>query len=270
MSATTQGNMLRFGALPYLAARPLIEGIERSDNIDLIRSSPAEMVTLLANGTLDVAMLGPMEILQLGSPTWILPCGCISSTGPALLMRLFGRVPSRRMRTVWVETGTLSASAIVRLLWVMAFQTELRIIPFSAAEIAPPADADGVVVVGDRVVADPPLGYEYQTDLARMWHRYTGLPLVFSAWTAVDEFAARQARDVLLAAQNIGLQHLSKTAREMARAHGWPADLALREITQHLKYEWTPAAMDGLHEFADLARAFGICDAEKSHEIEFI
>ena len=268
MSANTQGHMLRFGSLPYLAARPLIEGIERSANIDLIRTTSTEMVTLLSNGTLDVAMLGPMELLQLGSPVWILPCGCISSTGPTLMTRLFGRVPARRIRTVWAESG--SASAIVKLLWAMAFRTELRIVPFNPAEVTPPADADAVVMMGDRVVADPPFGYEYQTDLARMWHRHTGLPLVFAAWASVDEFAAKQARDVLLATQEMSSLARSQVAAKLAKAHGWPEDLARRELVQDLNYEWTPAAMDGLHEFADLARAFGICSAEKSYEIEFV
>jgi len=256
--------------MPYLAARPLIQGVQPSEDVDLLRAPPAELTGLLANGTVDVALLGPAELLQLGTRVWLSPIGGIASIGPALMIRLFGRIPGRRVRTVWAESETLTAAAVVRVLWAMAFKTDLHVIPFRANEVTPPADAEAVVLAGDRVVTDPPMGFDYQTDLARMWHRHTGLPLPFAVWAATDKGMAERVEDVLADARQTEPDERLEIARQFGPSYGWPTDLAERELTQHLDYDVTPALLDGLFEFSDLAKECGLVKGESDRMISLV
>jgi len=216
----------------------------------------------LASDMLDAAMVDPMSLLQLGAPAWIIPAGAISSTGPSLFCRLFANARPRDVRTIWAGVGAGSGVALARVLWAMAYHRDLRVIPLTTDEADLPSDAEAVVVVGDRVVASPPLGFDHQTDLAAMWHRRTGLPFVFSVWVATDLNRAKAIGDLLAETAPIDRDKAGEIAERFAPSYGWPTDLALREITSSLDYELTDPQIDSIAEFADLAQAHGIIGSE--------
>lgn len=266
---SSNDRLVRLGVLPYLAARPLISGLDQMPNVELVRARPSDMAALLASGMVDAAMLGPMDVLQFGGPMWILPAGAISSTGPALFARLFAQVRPQRVRTIWADTGATTVVGLAKVLWSMAYQQSLRLIPLSD-DGAVPDDAEAMIGVGDRVVTAPPLGFDFQTDLAAMWHRRTGLPFVFALWAAANESRARDVNELLIAAGQDRGDQLEQIAESFGPTYGWPIDLAKRELTSGLGYEMTDTQLDSVYEFADLADSFGIVGSGRSAEISVV
>lgn len=256
----------RLAVLPSLAARPLIEGLDVSARVELIRAMPGEMMSLLAGDTVEVGMFGPVELQRFARPLVILPAGCISVAGPSLLARVFSRVPPEELRIVWAEAGALSARGLVEVLWAMYYRRHVRLIPFKAGVSTVPADAEAILVTDDRVVADPPFGFDFQIDLGAMWHRLTGLPFVFAAWAATNLAHVELLNEWLAEAWQKAQPDLKKIAHAYGPAYGWPADLAERELTQHIGYDFTEEHIEGLQEFFDLAETVGVIEA--AHPIQ--
>ena len=161
-----------------------------------------------------------------------------------------------------------TVSALVRILWAAAYGRSLRIVPFSPGRFAPPDDAEAAVVVGDRVVADPPLGYDYQIDLGAMWQRITGLPFVLAVWGATDLAHMGTLNKLLSESRRQGVARLAEIAEQHASAYGWPEDLARRELTENLQYELTSDQVEGLVEFFHMAETFGVIDTVVPLRIE--
>ena len=55
--------------------------------------------------------------------------------------------------------------------------------------------AEAVLLIGDKVVTDPAIGYDYQIDLGAMWYEMTGLPFVFAAWVLSKEYSMPAAEE---------------------------------------------------------------------------
>lgn len=251
----------RVAVWPHLAARPLIEGLDASSQVELLRARPGEMQQLLAGDIAEVAMLGPVELQRFKRPLVILPAGCIASRGPTSLVRMFSHVRPDRVRVAWVASGDPSARGLAEVLWSVAYGRHLRVIPFAGPASQAPADAEAVLVAGDRVMADPPIGFDYQIDLGAMWHRHTGLPFVHAVWAGTELAHLELLNGLLADARKRGQAHAAEIAAHFGPAYGWPEDLAARELTEHLSYGLTAAEIDGLEEFFDLAQTVGIIDS---------
>ncbi|HDZ20164.1 MAG TPA: hypothetical protein ENH80_00640 [Phycisphaerae bacterium] len=257
----------RLAVLPYLAARPLIEGLDASAEVELIRSSSADMPRWLASDTAELAMLSPVDLQRFARPLVILPAGCIASDGPTMLVRLFSRVPPEDIQAVWTDPASHSTMGLAEVLWSMKYHRHLRTVPLATHLSDLPADAEAILLTGDCVVADPPLGFDYQIDLGAMWQRLTGLPFVFAVWAATELAHAELLNELLLDARELGRKRLGEIAQRYGPAYGWPVDLARRELTQHLSYELTDEHLEGLQEFFDLAKTAGVIDSARPIQV---
>jgi chorismate dehydratase len=247
-------------AFPYLNARPLTYGLEQSSDVVVRRGAPAAMARALASGQANAALLPVADLARLAGRVTVLPAGCIACAGPTLTARIFSRVPPREITHLWADSNSSTATALAKILWRVNYSRRLSVIPFDAALVEPPADAQACLVKGDRVVADPPFGYDWQLDLGAMWFEMTGLPMVFAVWAADD--AADQAGlfKMLSESRRQGQEHLVEIAHKLGPSYGWPEDLAERYLTRYLQLEFTEACRDGLHEFLDLAVEMEIMD----------
>ncbi len=94
-----------------------------------------------------------------------------------------------------------------------------------------------LLLIGDKVVCDEPVGYPHQLDLGEAWKQLTGLPFVFAVWTAragVELVNCRSdCRAKVEGWRTIGWP-------TYAVPTGWPADIAKRYLTEHLKFDVGP------------------------------
>jgi predicted solute-binding protein len=225
---------VRFGAVSYLNARPLIEGLS-----PLVLATPAELADRHARGEVDVALLpvaageamGLRRVGRLG----------IAAEGPVESVLLFLRRPLEDVRTVALDPASRTSRALTRLLLEDALSLAPRYVD-------PPADAE--LLIGDaalvRGATDEP-----RLDLAEEWTRWTGLPFVFAAW-----YGDPRAEADLEAAYGRGQGHLARYARDAAL--GLPAKALERYLRERIRFRIGPREEEGLAQFLARGRARGL------------
>ncbi len=127
---------------------------------------------------------------------------------------------------------------------------------------APPEgeEPEAILMLGDKVVTEPPLGFDWQIDLGAMWHEMTGLPFVVAVWAASDPADCRDLYRILTAARLRGTRDMERIVRDYAVPRDWPADLASQYLTSHLQYDFGEAQREGMEEFFYLAADCGAID----------
>jgi len=257
----------RVATVPYAGSLPLVEGLDDHREVELLSGAPSHLGEMLVNNQADVAQLPCIELQRLGTPVQVVPAGGISSIGPTLTVRVFSNVPAEELELLWADASACSSVALARMLWAENYRRRLTVIPFEPIRQKPAEDAQGILLIGDKVVASPPLGYEWQFDLGAMWFELTGLPFVFTVWAARLDTDCDRIYQILLAARRLGQQRLERIAREYAPVHGWPDDLAIRHLTKSTRFEFDDAQREGMEEFFERAEDFGII--EKSQPVRF-
>jgi predicted solute-binding protein len=225
---------VRFGAVSYLNARPLIEGLA-----PVVLANPADLVERHARGEVDVALLpvaageamGLRRVGQLG----------IAAEGPVESVLLFLRRPQGEVRTVALDPASRTSRALTRLLLEEA-------LGLSPEYVEAPADAE--LVIGDaalvRGATDEP-----RLDLAAEWTRWTGLPFVFAAW-----YGDPRAAPALEEAYAKGCHSLGRYAREAGL--GLPGPRLERYLRDRIRYRIGPREEEGLARFLARGRARGL------------
>ena len=140
------------------------------------------------------------------------------------------------------------------------------------------AGPEALLLIGDKVVTDPPEGYGWEIDLGAAWRELTDLPAVFAVWAMHPKGSLwgnkRRVAEVartLADARRRGTARAQEIATVGARAFGWPEDLARKYLTQHLQYKLTDRHRQGIevlhalaakHELIPRVRPLTFCPAE--------
>lgn len=257
----------RIGAVSFFNSRPLLEGLEQVPQIDVARRVPSELRTLLEGRQVEAALLPTIDLQQSHLDLTVLPAGCIASSGTVLTVRVFSHVAAEKIRTVWADTDSHTSVALAQVLWHFLFKTELRVVPFTPGHSDVCEDAQAALMIGDKVVTAPPIGYDYQFDLGRMWFEMTGLPFVYAVWAARADSDHEQLYRVLSAARRDGEENLHELAQKYGPVYGWPEDMATRYYTRNLEFDFTDAHREGLEEFFALAEEAGVIEMTRPVEI---
>src|SRR5262245_53829863 len=107
---------IRVGAVNYLNTKPLIWNLAvASTTIDLRLDVPSRLADQLAAGELDVALIPVIEYFR-GVNYSIIPNIAIASRGPVLSVTLFSRVNWQEIRSVALDEGSRTSSALTRIL----------------------------------------------------------------------------------------------------------------------------------------------------------
>lgn len=225
---------MRYGAVSYLNARPLIEGLA-----PLVLATPAELVEHQRRGEVDVALLPVAAGEAMGLPR-VGHLG-IAAEGPVESVLVFLRRELSLVRTVALDPASRTSRALTRLLLEDAHGLSPRYVD-------PPADAE--LLIGDaalvRGATDEP-----HLDLAEEWTRWTGLPFVFAAW-----YGDPAAGPALEEAYARGEQEIPRYAREC----GLPLPPARLEryLRERIRFRIGPREEEGLARFVASGRARGL------------
>jgi chorismate dehydratase len=225
---------VRFGAVAYLNARPLTEGLA-----PLVLDSPAGLARRFALGEVDVALLPVAAALEAGAPR-VGRLG-IAAEGPVESVLLFLRTAPGRVRTLAADPASRTSNVLAELLLRRAYGAAPRL-------VSGPADAE--VCIGDRALVRGE-GTEERLDLAEAWGRWSGLPFVFAAWHGDP-----RAEAALEAAHARGTERIADYAR--AAGIGLPAARLERYLRERIRYRIGPREEQGLARFVAEGRRLGL------------
>lgn len=260
-------DIVRIGAVRYLNSKPLIEGLsELAPRAQLVLDLPSRLADNLALGNLDVALIPSVEAFA--DPDYeIVSDACVATRGPVLSVKLYSRVPPGEIQRLALDEGSRTSAALVRIILAERFGVTPQVEALPMGCSVDQANADAVLLIGDRAMHPPDETFHTVWDLGQYWSEWTGLPFVFAMWvtrTGVDlggvEASLSQARDR-------GLDQLSRIAAREAPELGISHQRAADYLKHNLHFRLGSAERNGLRLFHHLAAANGL--APDNAEIRF-
>lgn len=242
--------MTRIGAVSYLNTKPLIFGLKDAlpagDSLTL--NLPSRLAAKLAVGELDVALIPSVEFLR-GSDYRIVSDAAIACRGPVWSVRLVSRVPVRQIKRLALDEGSRTSAAMVRMLLWQMYRLQPETTVLSMEESPESADADAVLVIGDRAMHPERGVYSEIWDLGDRWCRHTETPFVFAMWVARPGVDVDYLESILQDCRDAGEQHLESIAATHAAAHGLTNEDLYRYFAENLHFRLGVGERAGLQRF---------------------
>jgi chorismate dehydratase len=241
---------LRIGSVSYLNAKPLIYGLDDADHLRLTLKVPAKLIDGLRDKRFDVALLPIIDYQRLDDVR-LLTSGGIGCDGPTLTVRIFSHVPVDEIQTLCCDVHSHTSVALARVILAERYHRRPKFVDFEHSRDS--QNVEAMLLIGDKVVCEEPAGYAHQLDLGHAWKELTKLPFVFAAWVARGDADLGDLPRQLERSKLEGMAHLDEIVQKEAIPRGWPADLAMRYMTEYLKYDIGPRQIDAIRLFHQLA-----------------
>ncbi|MEI8375911.1 MAG: menaquinone biosynthesis protein [Planctomycetota bacterium] len=246
------------GAVNYLNARPLMFALPQFlPEADIVVDFPSRLADGLAGGRFDVALIPSIEYLRQPGLR-IASDAVIACDGPVRSVKLHGRVPIERVKTLALDEGSRTSAALAQILLRERFDLKPSLLPLPLDSMPVDCSADAVVVIGDRGMLAPGEDLAFIWDLGEEWARWTGLPFVFALWAARPHIQATRIDRALAAARDEGLTRLPEIARLASPEVGIPESECLSYLRDNLEFHLGPRQQEGLDRFYQLAKRHGL------------
>ena len=249
---------LRIGAVPYLNARPLVDGLAEDPRVEYSEDHPSRLAARLHEGMLDVALASSVETLR--DDVRFVPHLGIASRGPVWSVRLIGRVDPRQADTVALDGASLTAAMLTRIVFEKFLGREVNFTRTDPAPDPTATDADATLIIGDPALlfdAQRASGDLQSLDLGQAWSDATGLPFVWALWLAGPDTDLGAASTILRDARQRSSGRTEQHV-DWGRCHLPLSDEHLRRyLTEIMVYELGDREMEGLRAFQALARGLG-------------
>jgi len=237
------------GLVSYLNTSPFRYGLRRLGHTNWVNDVPARLLPLIESGQVDAAILPAFDVLS--NPDFpVLPGSCIASHGAALSVKLFSRIPLRRVATVALDTSSHTSAALARVILAMqdCHPTYVTMPPNLTAMLSA---ADAALLIGDPCMRADASGLVV-TDLGKEWLRLTGLPFVFAVWAARPGVDFPALTRLITEAKQAGISNIDKVADEESARVGLGRDECLVYLRDHMRYDLNKPEQKGLERFRQL------------------
>ena len=249
---------LRVGAVNYLNSKPLIERLtEFAPEIDLQLDLPSRLADRMAAGELDVGLIPVIEYFR-GEGYTFIPGIAIASRGPVLSVTLFSRVPWPEIRSVALDEGSRTSSALAQILLRKRHGVTPDVRPLAIDARAEEVSADAVLLIGDRAMRACLPGFRHAYDLGEEWSRWTDLPMVYAVWAVRGGVELGPTEAAFHRAKEYGLARTGEIAEREAPALGLDAGYCRRYLDTLIRYDLGPREVAGMRKYQELAAELGL------------
>lgn len=255
---------LKISAISYLNTAPLMWDFERGDagaDFDISYTVPSACAQALGEGTADIGII-PAAAYATIPDLVIIPDVAIAARRAIRSILLVSKVPVDRIRTVALDTSSMTSVALTKILFAKWLGGEREY-----TDMAP--DLDGMLAACDAalLIGDPALQVDrtryFTLDLAEEWIARTGKSFVFAFWAIRREAVA--GRDgaaitgVFKASRDHGLspKNLETIAQEWAPRLNLPLSAIRSYLANNIHYYLDPPCLEGLALFYRLGAEIG-------------
>ncbi|MEO7454588.1 MAG: menaquinone biosynthesis protein [Fimbriimonadales bacterium] len=246
----------RLGCVPFLNAKPLIAWFSAGDEAEaeVVFEDPSLLGPMVDRGEVDAAIASSFFAVQ--DPTLKIAAGVsISSTGPVRSVRLFSRVPFAEIKTLALDSASMTSNHLAQIILAEQFGTRTSCETRQANLTDMLNDCDAAVLIGDAGMQADGSGL-HVLDLGEAWKLMTGEPFVWAFWVGrnglTDQLAAK-----LLRAKEFGKQEVSSIAESAAAEIGIAYATALEYLTTAIDFDLTTAHLSGFKRYAQYCQAMG-------------
>lgn len=214
---------LRIGVVPYLNARPLVDGLDRHADLRLDRRAPARLAEALWKGDLDAALI-PAFALGVRHGTRAVQGVAIGSDGPVRSVLLCCRRAPGEIRRWAPDPDSLSSNALASILLAERYGVN----PTTASR----EEADAVLVIGDPALKGLGGSWHEVLDLGEAWRALTDKPFVYAVWAIREGVDAPGLPDLLREAKRRGVAALASPDSGLMPGGGAPPRPGAQRIPQ--------------------------------------
>ena len=261
---------IRVGAVSYLNSKPLLHGLrEEAPFATLTLDLPSRLATGLAEDRYDVALIPAIEYFRRPGCE-IVSDACIAAQGPVWSVKLLFRTAPEKVRTLALDEGSRTSATLARILLHRRYAIDPVSRPLPIDADFRDADADAILVIGDRAMHVRDEDYACVWDLAQEWGEEHNLPFVFAMWVArpgVDREALAELESALGRCRDAGLSHAERIAAEEGPPLGLSPEAALDYFRKHLHFRLGRRERAGLAAFYEQAVALNLAPAGR--EVRF-
>ncbi len=254
---------LRVAAISYLNTAPLMWDFEHGNaggDFEVSYTLPSQCSRALEAGAADIGIIPAAAYCSVRDLA-IIPDVAIASRGPVRSILLIGKCPIQEVRSVALDTSSMTSVALTKVLFANLWQRRPL---FRSME--PRLDSmleanDAALIIGDPALQLDRSKY-FTVDLAEEWVRWTGKPFVFAFWAVRrDVVGDRQGElgEVFRKSRDNGLQpeHLSQITSEWAPRLGLTESAVRSYLEDNIHFYLDPPCLDGLAHFYRLAHECG-------------
>lgn len=254
--------------MSYLNTVPMIAGLEKTADVELIRAVPSRIAEFVESGRADLGLASVIDLARSKAPLTALPrAGMIGCRDRTLTVRVFSRVEPAAITTLYADTDSHTSTALARVILNRRYGAPAEVVDFNAREgVGDDAWPEAVLLIGDKVVADSPpaVRYPHQLDLGHEWRELTGLPFVYALWVCraerADDPLVTLGVDLLERQRLRNEKRADAVVRPEALARGWPADLAREYVGELLHYDVGDAERAAVAQFLAWCAELGIIE----------
>lgn len=254
-------SLIRVGAVSYLNARPLYEGLDgMTSGIRLELDHPSRLSARLEAGDLDIGLIPSVEHLRFSRLGFrVIRDLAIASSGGVRSVKLFSRVALESIARLALDAGSRTSQALCRI-WL---GDRYGVFPDRIEEhpLGIPIEeslADAVLLIGDRAMKVDPSPYHTTVDMADAWRELTGLPFVFAVWSVRPGLELGDLPQALRLCRDSGLARAWEIAEREAPRLGLSISACHAYLTRSLSYNLGESELAGLSEFARRAERHGL------------
>jgi len=223
---------------------------------DLAFSSPAECARRFASGEADIGIIPSFELPL--APVEIIPGIGIASRGPVRSILLISRLPLEQVRTLAADQGSRTSVALARWILEQRYGAVPEILSRPPELDSMLREAGAALIIGDPALRiEPPLAGLRVCDLGEEWTEMTGLPMVFAVWAGRPGAISPEVSAAFQASWRFGRERLEEIARGEAGRRRIPPELALRYLTQHIRFELGAEEYQGLERYLQCVHGAG-------------
>jgi len=246
------------GVVSFLNARPLYDSLQSDDAFKLVPAVPAALLEMLTQGRCDIALLPIVDAWRHTGGLQRVSDACIASDGETMTVRVFSKRPADKIKRLHVDGDSHTSVILAQIIWRELYDRKLEIAAWQPDDSGSLDDVDALLLIGDKVVSDAPPGFGFEVDLGAAWKYLASLPFVFAAWFGPADVDFSALGGVLSAARDRGCEDVRRLAREAAPIHGWPEELAVRYLSETLRFKITDPMIEAMDRFRRLAEKYDL------------
>ena len=242
---------IKVGAVSYLNTKPLLYGIEHSDElmrqIEMVRDYPSRIARQLLDNNIDIGLV-PVAIIPKLKEYYIVSDYCIGADGNVASVCLFSHVELDKVEKILLDYQSRTSVALCKVLLKNHWKKNV-VLEDAKHDFAEEIQGTTAgVLIGDRALRQRKRS-EFIYDLAGEWRRFAQLPFVFAAWISNKKLPEDFIK-LFNQKNGEGLKNIEAVIRENECDY---YDLHTY-YTKNISYELTREKIKGMNLFLELVR----------------
>jgi len=243
----------RVGCVPYLNARPLLEGV----TFPVREMVPAKLQDAYMAGDFDAALLSSIDVISMENPS-VVDGISISSRGAVFSVILAYEGELKDIKRVLLDPASHTSNALLQIILSEFHGLKSEYVRLSDIEYQnSTADFSARLLIGDQAISERKRTSNaviHYLDLGAEWFQHTSLPFIYALWILRTEYPKKkELSEALRLAKQRGLSCRGEIAGRYP-----DSEFALRYMTEWIHYDLGEEEKRGLALFADYLKKYNI------------